>query len=449
MNHLLGTERPTPFDFLISGTFLRTSLDEFLTANGLSSESTLTVEYVRSILPPLHVRSFEHDEWLSAVDVLSRNSPAGVWGGEANPPAAGRERIVSASYDGHLRVWDMSSHVLAVSPSTSDGRYTHPVKAARFMSSSRLVSSGLDRVIRIWDYSESQEENKAELKPILELYGHRASVDALAVHAPSSRILSASVDHTVGLWTTKKSEAPAADEARLPSASASKKRKLTSPSNVPKRGPLAQFKSHSQPVSGVIFAHKDPTVAYSTSWDSTVCTWDLPTASLVDTRTTQHPLFSVTELATLNLVAAGSSARHITLIDPRASATTVSAMTLRGHMNSVVALAPDPHNSFGLVSGSHDGTCRIWDVRSTKPGRAQESAGMTEGAIGQSVYTIPRETSKGQPKPLCVGHGYKVFDVVWDATVGITSASEDKRVQINRAPNEVSLDGEKAWHVSL
>ena len=134
----------------------------------------------------------------------------------------------------------------------------------------------------------------------------------------------------------------------------------------------------------------------------------------------------------VNLLAAGSVARHITLIDPRASATTVSAMTLRGHTNAVVSLAVDPESPYGLVSGSHDGMCRVWDVRSSKSGN--------EGKVGQSLYCIERESAKGQGKKVA-GEGVKVFGVCWDRDVGIVSASEDKRVQINRGKGIV---GEKA-----
>src|SRR6202041_3436684 len=116
---------------------------------------------------------------------------------------------------------------------------------------------------------------------------------------------------------------------------------------------------------------------YSTSWDYSLRTWDLVTAALVDTRTTSHSLLSLEHLPDLHLLAAGTSARHITLIDPRASASTVSAMTLRGHTNAVVTLARDPHSAYGLVSGSHDGTCRIWDARSTKADKG--------GVVGEST----------------------------------------------------------------
>lgn len=109
-------------------------------------------------------------------------------------------------------------------------------------------------------------------------------------------------------------------------------------------------------------------------------------------------------------------------------------MTLRGHSNAVVSLSCDPENGYRLVSGSHDGQCRIWDVRSTKPGRAQEGMGGPEGVVGESVYTIERESMKGKGKRVG-GEGTKVFSVVWDKDVGILSGGEDKRVQINRAQN--------------
>lgn len=384
-------------------------------------------------MPPQYLASFEHDDWVSSIDVLSTSSPAAVWGGEERAPVAGQEKILSGSYDGLLRVWNMSSQVLATSPSSQNGGHTAGIKAAKFLSPSHLVSSGLDRTLRVWRFDVSEDQLSAQIQAELELYGHRGSVDDICVHLPSKRIVSASVDHTVGLWSADASMGPPAPEALPPSKADSrgKRRKLATSGTTPQRGPLAILKSHSAPVSAVAFASKDATVAYSTSWDHTLRTWDLPTASLVDTRTTSHALLSVLPLSDLNLIAAGTSARHITLIDPRASATTISAMTLRGHTNAVVSLAGDPENAFRLVSGSHDGRCRVWDVRSTKPGRAQDGAGVPEGAVGESVYTIERESMKGKGGKRAVGETSKVFGVVWDQTVGILSGGEDKKVQIN------------------
>ena len=431
VNTLLHSEKPIPFEFLINGTFLRTSIDDYLTANGISSETTLTVEYVRAIIPPLYLASFEHDDWVSSVDVLSGTSLVGRT--PAAPP--GQERILSASYDGLLRVWNMSSEILGTSPSAGSGGHLSSIKAAKFISRNQIASSGLDRTVRLWKYTEDVEAFTASLSPQIELYGHKAGVDSLAIHHRSSRILTGSGDHAVGIWSTKKSDAPAVPAVLLPSSASrsSKRRKLSTSTNTPQRGPLAMMKSHTAAVSSTIFAPNDPTVAYSTSWDHTLRTWDLPTASLVDTRSTSHALLSLAPFPDLNLLAAGTSARHITLIDPRASATTVSAMTLRGHTNAVVSLARDPDSAYGLVSGSHDGTCRVWDVRSSRSEK--------EGVIGDSIYTIERESGKGEGR-MVGGEGVKVFGVVWDAAVGIISAGEDKRVQINRGKGVVREEDE-------
>ncbi|KAL9135916.1 MAG: hypothetical protein Q9175_002889, partial [Cornicularia normoerica] len=180
VNTLLHFEKPIPFEFLINGTFLRTSLDEYLAANGISAETTLAVEYVRAIIPPLYLASFEHDDWVSSVDVLSETSPAGTWAGSAGAGMLGQERILSGSYDGLLRIWSLSSEVLATSPSAGSGGHTSSIKAAKYMSPSYVASAGLDRTIRLWKYFEDPEGFTASLSPQVELYGHKASIDSLA-----------------------------------------------------------------------------------------------------------------------------------------------------------------------------------------------------------------------------------------------------------------------------
>ena len=183
------------------------------------------------------------------------------------------------------------------------------------------------------------------------------------------------------------------------------------------------LQKHSGPVAGVIFDSKDHTVGYSASWDHSLRTWDLVTSMSVDTRITPHALFSIAQMPELHLVATGSAGKDVKLIDVRDSATTISVMTLKGHRNTVVALARDPSSEYGIVSGSYDGTCRIWDVRSTQNSK--------EGVVGQSVYVINRESLGGKPAPV-TGEGVRVFGVVWDKELGILSGSEDKRLQINK-----------------
>jgi centromere/kinetochore protein ZW10 len=420
VNNLLHSETAIPFEFLVNGQFLRTSLEDFLTQNGISAETTLDVEYTRALVPPLQVSSFEHDDWVSAVDLLTQSSPAGSW--STDSVQSGQERILSASYDGLLRVWDMSGDVIATSaPPTNGGRITS-LKTAKWLSSKKIVAAGLDNTVRLYKY----DEDTRTITPSLELYSHRWGVEDVSVHGPSNRILSASNDTTISLFSGSAKEAPAAPANLLPNSTAAsnKRQKLSKPEKtIPSRGALSTLTGHTSPVSSVIFKPDDATVAYSVSHDHTLKTWDLPTSTCVDTRTTGHSLLSLCALPKVNLLATGTSARHITLLDPRASATQISVMTLRGHTNAVVSLDTDPNSEYGLVSGSHDGTVRIWDVR------AKKETG--EGISGEAIYSIERSGATGKERSH--GEGVKVFGVRWEPEVGIVSAGEDKRVQVNRS----------------
>ena len=424
---MLDTTSPIPFDFLVNGTFLRSTIEDYLNENGLSQEASVTLQYVRSLIPPVYEASFEHDDWVSSVDVLSQTSAAGRWSGESF--VAGQDRILSGSYDGLLRIWNSSGQVIATSPSGSLGGHSSSIKAAKFLSSTQIASAGLDRTVRVWKYTES-DDFSGDFKPTLELYGHKGSIDSVEVDGSSKRILTASADGSIGLWTTSKASAPAAPTELLPGTHATKRRKLTSSVSTPQRGALALMPVHNAPASAAIFDPRDRTVGYSVSQDHTLRTLDLTTSAVVNTLTTSNPLLSLCALPRISspLLAAGTSARNVTIVDPRASATTTSVMTLRGHVNKVVSLAPSPDNDYSLVSASHDGTCRIWDLRSVRP------AGKDEGGVGsvsEAVYAIERESREGKKKTVA-GEGCKVFSVVWDKQWGIVSGGEDKRVQINR-----------------
>jgi WD40 repeat protein len=440
VNNLLEREKAIPFEFLINGRFLKTSIDDYLSEHGLSSETTLSLEYVRAKLPPTHVASFEHDDWVSSIDVLSATSPAVQWSGKGDvqiPP--GQAQIVSGCYDGIVRVWSGTSGEM-VAQSKPQSLISQAIKTVKFLTPTRIVSGGNDRVIRLWKYDGANNTtggSDRSIAPQVEFYGHSAGIETVSVHAPSSRILSASSDGTVGLWTTKVADAPEAPEALLPGAasqSANKRRTLNSQANVSQRGPLRILKSHSDVVSAAAFSEKDSTVGYSASWDHTLVTWDLETAQVVSSRRTTNSLFCLTELKELGLLVTGTGAKTLLAVDPRVDAKSVASLTLRGHTNTVVSAAPEPGigKMYGLVSGSHDGTCRVWDLRSV---RSEEGGSLNlvgTGQVCESTFVLKRESLGGTTKKIVAGDGIKVFGVAWDADIGIVSGAEDKRVQVNQ-----------------
>ncbi|OAA40351.1 Ribosome biogenesis protein YTM1 [Metarhizium rileyi] len=419
---MLATSSPIPLDFLANGTFLRTSIEDYLQSNGLSSEATLTLQYVRSLIPPVFQASFQHDDWVSDVDVLSATAPAGK-----HVDGIVKDRVASASYDGLVRVWNPSGETIATSIAGRTGGHTSRVNAVRWLSDSKLASAGLDRKIVIWDYSEASDGFSGSLKHNMELWGHEKNINAIDVNCATKRILTASSDGHVGLWTSSKRTAPQAEAESLPSFQSTKRAKLSAAATTAQRGPLAIMPMHDGQVTAAIFHPHDSTVAYSASQDHTVKTIDLTTQKEVSRLTTLNPIMCAAALPGKSLIAAGSSARHITLLDPRESAVAMAAMTLRGHVNMVVSLSPSPDNEYSLVSGSHDSTCRVWDLRSVRSATSDEGS----GTVSEPVYTIGREWLTGKKLPPA-GDGAKVLSVVWDKSWGIVSAGEDKKVQINR-----------------
>lgn len=435
---MLDTAQPVPFDFLINGTFLTSTLEDYLEKNGLSFETNITLQYVRSLIPPKYEASFEHDDWVSAVDVLSSTSPAGNWSGESF--TAGHDRLLSASYDGLLRIWNGSGDIIATSPAGSHGGHSASIKAAKFLSNTQIASAGLDRTVKVWKYTENDDHAAGDLKPTLELYGHKSSVDSLEVDGASKRLLTASADGSVALWSTSKASAPQAPAELLPgSTHASKRRRLansnSSGQSAPQRGALHLAPFHKAPATAAIFDPRDKTVAYSAGQDHDLHTIDLTTMAKVSTiPAASSALLSLCALPGPGgspLLAVGTASRNVVLVDPRESQARTSVMTLRGHVNKVVSLARCPDNEYSLVSGSHDSTCRIWDLRSVRPAAAGEDGAVGGGGISEAVYVIERESRGGKKRPLA-GEGCKVFGVAWDRTWGIVSGGEDKRVQINR-----------------
>lgn len=413
VNHLLAKEddetKPIPFDFLIDGQLLRTSLSEYLVKNGLSSETFLHVEYTRAVLPPSFLASFNNEDWVSSVDTINNDSAAikSISGAFIPGP-----QILSGSYDGVVRTYNMSGQV--------DKQYVGhlaPVRAVKWIYAHRVVSAGNDRQLRLWKTAadptaELDDEEPESAKTLAILDAHKAPVVSLDVHQKSQRILSAGQDNIVGVWSTNPKDMtsvePYASATSLASSASKKRRKMAlKDSNVNHKAPLSLLEGHLQPVEGVIFDAADQTVAYSVSQDHTVRTWDLVTSKCVDTRSTGFSLLSIAQLPLVNLLATGSSARHINLHDPRAleGATELQTTKLLGHTNFVVSLAPCPTNPNMFASASHDGTVRVWDVRSN-----------------QSLYSIKRKS----------GTQTKVFGVAWDKEIGIVSGGEDKKVQINK-----------------
>lgn len=317
VNQLLGTAEPIPFEFLIDGRLLRSSLEEYLGAHNLSKEIVITLEYTRGLLPPRYSASFMNDDWISSVYIDENGG------------------IFSGSYDGVIRQWNQSGEV-----ENELAGHSAAVKDVKVLGDC-IISASADRTLKLWINDEVK----------CTLVGHSAAVNAISI--VGSNIISASSDKSLRLWTTNYENLPSALHDDTSESHSRKTSQMT-------------LNGHSAQVTGVAPHSVDRDVIYSCSEDHNLNTWDLVTGTLVESKNLSASLLCITNLGpTINLVACGSTDRHITLVDPRADYNT-SFNRLSGHKNFVVDLAANPANAHQFVSASHDGTLRVWDVRSTK-----------------------------------------------------------------------------------
>ncbi|KAF4729760.1 WD repeat-containing protein 12, partial [Perkinsus olseni] len=132
LNDLLSLEEPVVFDFIVNGQFLRTSLAEFYTQYGLSSEVACKIEYVLAMPEPETAEVTQEEEWLSCIEVIegtgsglyATGSMKGSWSlytseghrklfGQRDSDAsvlalAGRENtVVTGSRDGLVRFYSL------------------------------------------------------------------------------------------------------------------------------------------------------------------------------------------------------------------------------------------------------------------------------------------------------------------------------------------------------
>jgi len=194
-----------------------------------------------------------------------------------------------------------SSDLLGTSPGASDGGHAQPVKDAKFLGDRKIVSAGIDRTIRIWNYIESDDgpSPTASIKPVLQLYGHKSTINNIAVHQNSSRILSASDDHSVG-YGQPQIRRPRSAILAPPSASsyANKRRKVSKAQQSP-TWPLSKLSSHTAQ-SPALYSHNRPNSSLLRILGPHAAHLGPGNKHPSRHRTTSHPLFSLAALSGVN-----------------------------------------------------------------------------------------------------------------------------------------------------
>ncbi|KAJ9077961.1 ribosome biogenesis protein ytm1 [Entomophthora muscae] len=339
VNHLLALEKPVPFDFLIQGEFIKSSLAHFMNQRDLSTESVIEVEYIESTLPPTPLASYKHDDWVSSVKISDD------------------KLILTGSYDHHVRVWDQASQCLATL-----SHHKGAVHAVNWVSSDsgvRILSASQDQSIIGW-----QQDNDGSYEPLYVAKGHTKPVLAVQVAPSLSQFASSSADGMVKVWSIASIEEDPDNVLfdPLEAMRISNKKHKGNDAQKLYKGALLTLDGHFGPVHGLAYDSLDSTRLFSGGHDHALRVWDVTTATNILTKTCEKPFLALSH--STNLLASGHTDSLIRIWDPRTSESSVVKLSLAGHSNWVSSVEWQGSNQHRLISASYDGTLRVWDLRS-------------------------------------------------------------------------------------
>ncbi|KAH7869958.1 WD40-repeat-containing domain protein [Lentinula edodes] len=363
INKALALVKPIPFDFLVKGELLKTSLGGWCTENNIGEEETLEVEYIESVMPPQKMSDIPHDDWVSSVSCQM----AGYF--------------YTASYDGHVRLFDYSQKPVLSAPA-----HSAPITSLCLIPESKSIIGDEDKSSHLIATSShdlcaqitrislpSDSTSKSESKAIARLYLHTAPVSSIASNSTGTHLLTSSWDTLIGVWDTTVPTSDEVPEPLINERERKKRRKLnggTTESTFKRKAPTMVLKSHTARVSRVVFGNPgSESTVYSCGFDSTVRLWDVENGVCTHTITSsEKPFVDIALNSDGHTALAASTDRTVTLYDVREASSNHSISTSSGSLvhtatPSCLSTGATPHQVF---TGAYDGVVRLWDLRSMK-----------------------------------------------------------------------------------
>ena len=315
VNHLLGTETPTPFDFLVDGALLRTSLAKLALKVGASAEATLVVEYVPALGPPTAAETAPHDDWVSSVD--------GSWA----------TAVASGGYDNVARLWSPKGKLLA----ELEGHGAHvcavslapPSDGGAGGESAVVLTASADGTAR--STAVTVRGNKCDIGEIRVFKGHTSTVTDIAAAFGVAVFATASVDGSARVWKLNGGES--AEEKKVKKRKTSKSADGDDDMNVdgPRIGLGEELvlNGHTDQVRGVSWASSE--VLWTGSYDHTIRAWNVETGEEIESHNTNHGVHCLAVTAGGNKIAFGGVDAVVNVWDPRDGATAKGCLKLRSH----------------------------------------------------------------------------------------------------------------------
>jgi WD40 repeat protein len=285
--------------------------------------------------------------------------------------------VASGADDGMVRLWDVATHRQIGAPLNGhDGE----INAVAFSPDGKILASGGadDGVVRLWDVASHRQIG-------VPLLGHSGVVYSVAFRHDGKILASGAADDTVRLWDVAShrqigvpllgqggvvySVAFSPDGKILASGAADGIIRLRDMATRQMTGSWPIY----SPVFNLAFS-RDGRLLASGNLDDKAQLWDMATRQPIGNPVIGYSLAFSPDGKTL----ATGSYSHIVRLWDVVSSTGIAALTSNdGEINSV-AFSPDGKT---LAAGSTDGTVRLWDVTT------RQQAGALNGRAG-TVYSV-------------------------------------------------------------
>jgi WD40 repeat protein len=230
------------------------------------------------------------------------------------------QRLLTAAQSGSLQIWDIHTRKKL---RTLNGHSGYIQSMAFSEASNTLATGGYDRTVRLWSVETGQE--------LRIIKGHSSAVHSIAWSPDGKHLITGGLDGAVKEWDVARKKAPI-----LPT----------------------EMVTH---YLATAFSSQNELLALGVSENNQVKLWNLSTGKEIAALDVPgETLCAVFSPDNLLVATGGTNGDH--LVHLWDAATGRAIKSLKGHTDNVFAVAFSPDKSL-LVSGGHDHTLKLWDVK--------------------------------------------------------------------------------------
>ena len=373
---------PLNFEFILSGAknrLLRKGVEKEARQHGLSLEQAIAITYFPASNGP--ELSDEHEslpDWISSLSLQGNLLCSGCYDGTLH---LYKEQILDdRSHDGLVK---LDSTVVS----------SGPIKCVDTVlmddGTMWIATACLDHTMHIHNYSPSSSSSKLNMYGQCKQDGLSCAMTSLDF-SPSSKLLASGDGHgCICIWDVHQQDdvsGSSKSTKKLKTAQGGKSSKSIK-SIFPQ---VSMVSSHTQPVSGISWGNhhlqnassrngectvSNLTHLISGSWDHSIKLWDVERQDCLITLNGSRVVSCLdTSYHSEGVVATGHPDCTIRLWDVRANDSNlkqqslVSDNTFRpSHRAWVSSVHWSKFNPYHLMSTSHDGSIKLWDIRSSNP----------------------------------------------------------------------------------